>query len=36
MPTFNDLYYTYNANINPKLLPEYSHQYDAGLTYTKY
>ena len=24
MPTFNDLYYTYNTNINPKLLPEYS------------
>ncbi len=35
MPTFNDLYYTYNANINPKLQPEYSNQYDAGLTYTK-
>ncbi len=35
MPTFNDLYYTYNININPKLLPEYSEQYDAGLTYTK-
>ena len=34
MPTFNDLYYTYNSNINPKLLPEYSNQYDAGLTYT--
>jgi len=33
MPTFNDLYYTYNTNINPKLLPEYSSQYDAGLTY---
>jgi vitamin B12 transporter len=35
MPTFNDLYYTYNININPKLLPEYSDQYDAGLTYSK-
>ena len=35
MPTFNDLYYTYNANINPKLNPEYSNQYDAGFTYTK-
>ncbi len=35
MPTFNDLYYTYNNNINPKLLPEYSNQYDAGITYTK-
>jgi vitamin B12 transporter len=35
MPTFNDLYYTYNININPKLLPEYSAQYDAGLTYSK-
>ena len=35
MPTFNDLYYTYNININPKLLPEYSEQYDAGFTYTR-
>jgi vitamin B12 transporter len=35
MPTFNDLYYTYNVNINPKLLPEYSTQYDAGFTYSK-
>jgi vitamin B12 transporter len=35
MPTFNDLYYTYNMNINPKLLPEYSIQYDAGFTYSK-
>ncbi|MEJ0083654.1 MAG: TonB-dependent receptor [Puia sp.] len=35
MPTFNDLYYTYNININPKLLPEYSEQYDGGLTYSK-
>ncbi len=36
MPTFNDLYYTYNINVNPKLLPEYSSQYDAGITYSKY
>jgi vitamin B12 transporter len=35
MPTFNDLYYTYNSNINPKLLPENANQYDAGITYTK-
>jgi vitamin B12 transporter len=35
MPTFNDLYYTYNINVNPKLQPEYSSQYDAGITYTK-
>jgi vitamin B12 transporter len=35
MPTFNDLYYTYITNINPKLLPEYSSQYDAGVTYSK-
>ncbi len=35
MPTFNDLYYTYNSNINPKLLPENAHQFDAGITYTK-
>ena len=35
MPTFNDLYYTYNMNINPKLFPEYSEQYDAGFTYTR-
>jgi vitamin B12 transporter len=35
MPTFNDLYYTYNSNINPKLRPEYSSQYDAGFTYVK-
>jgi outer membrane receptor protein involved in Fe transport len=34
MPTFNDLYYTYNININHNLLPEYSNQYDAGLTYS--
>lgn len=35
MPTFNDLYYTYNMNVNPKLLPEYSEQYDAGFTYSQ-
>ncbi len=35
MPTFNDLYYTYISNINPKLLPEYSKQYNAGITYSK-
>jgi hypothetical protein len=35
MPTFNDLYYTYNMNINPKLVPEYSEQYDAGFTYSR-
>jgi vitamin B12 transporter len=35
MPTFNDLYYTYNSNVNPKLVPEYAVQYDAGFTYTK-
>jgi vitamin B12 transporter len=35
IPTFNDLYYTYISNINPKLLPEYSNQYDAGFTYTR-
>ncbi len=35
MPSFNDLYYTYNANTNPKLQPEYSSQYDAGVTYTE-
>jgi outer membrane cobalamin receptor len=35
MPSFNDLYYTYNTNINPKLRPEYSSQLDAGFTYTR-
>jgi outer membrane cobalamin receptor len=35
MPTFNDLYYTYNMNINPRLFPEYSEQYDAGITYAR-
>jgi len=34
MPTFNDLYYTYIPNTNRKLLPEYSSQYDAGVTYS--
>lgn len=33
MPTFNDLYYTFIGN---KLLkPEYTTQYDVGVTYTK-
>ncbi|HLK27248.1 MAG TPA: TonB-dependent receptor [Puia sp.] len=35
LPTFNDLYYTYNSNVNPKLQPEYSKQYNAGITYSK-
>ncbi len=35
MPTFNDLYYTYISNINPKLRPENANQFDAGITYTK-
>ncbi len=35
LPTFNDLYYTYINNINPKLQPEYSKQYNAGITYSK-
>ncbi len=35
LPTFNDLYYTYISNVSPKLLPEYSKQYDAGATYSK-
>jgi vitamin B12 transporter len=35
LPTFNDLYYTYISNINPKLLPEYSKQYNIGITYSK-
>jgi outer membrane receptor protein involved in Fe transport len=34
MPTFNDLYYTYISNINPRLLPENANQYDAGITYS--
>jgi vitamin B12 transporter len=35
LPTFNDLYYTFISNINPKLQPEYSKQYNAGITYSK-
>ena len=35
MPTFNDLYYSYISNINPKLLPENANQFDAGITYIK-
>jgi len=35
MPTFNDLYYTYISNVNRKLLPEYSNQFDVGFTYSK-
>jgi len=35
LPTFNDLYYTYISNVNPKLLPEYSKQYNVGITYSK-
>jgi vitamin B12 transporter len=35
MPTFNDLYYTYNTNVDPRLLPEYSSQYNAGITFSK-
>ncbi len=35
LPTFNDLYYTYISTINPKLLPEYSKQYNVGITYSK-
>lgn len=34
MPTFNDLYYTLITDISG-LKPEYTTQYDAGLTYTK-
>ncbi len=33
MPTFNDLYYTFIGN--SLLRPEYTHQYDIGLTYSK-
>ncbi|MDQ8006183.1 MAG: TonB-dependent receptor [Pedobacter sp.] len=33
MPTFNDLYYTLIGNTF--LRPEYAHQYDVGLTYSK-
>ena len=35
LPTFNDLYYTYISNINPKLQPEYSKQYNAGIAFSK-
>jgi vitamin B12 transporter len=35
MPTFNDQYYTYNPTVIPKLQPEYSSQYDAGIGYSK-
>ena len=34
MPTFNDLYYTLIGNSN--LSPEYTKQYDLGLTYSKF
>lgn len=33
MPTFNDLYYTFIGNID--LEPEYTNQYNVGLTYAK-
>ena len=33
MPTLNDLYYTFIGNIN--LNPEYTNQYNIGLTYNK-
>lgn len=33
LPTFNDLYYTFIGNINLK--PEYTTQYDLGVTYTE-
>ena len=33
MPTFNDLYYTFIGNSN--LDPEYTNQYNLGLTYSK-
>lgn len=35
MPTFNDMYYTYISNINPKLQPEYANEYNVGITYSK-
>ncbi len=35
MPTFNDLYYYFISTVTPKLSPEYSQQYNAGVTYTK-
>ena len=33
MPTFDDLYYNFVGNT--ALLPEYSNQYDVGITYSK-
>lgn len=33
MPTLNDLYYTFIGNIDLK--PEYTNQYNIGMTYTK-
>lgn len=33
MPTLNDLYYTFVGNVDLK--PEYTNQYNLGLTYTK-
>lgn len=33
MPTLNDLYYTFIGNTN--LRPEYTNQYDVGVTYAK-
>ncbi|MBN9297413.1 MAG: TonB-dependent receptor [Filimonas sp.] len=33
MPTFNDLYYTFIGNTNLK--PEYTTQYDVGVSYSK-
>lgn len=35
MPTFDDVYYTFISNINPKLQPEYADQYNMGVTYSK-
>ncbi len=35
LPTFNDLYYTYTQSVAPKLSPEYSQEYDAGIIYSK-
>ena len=33
MPTLNDLYYTFIGNV--KLNPEYTTQYNVGVTYSK-
>ena len=33
MPTLNDLYYTFIGNIN--LEPEYTNQYNVGVTYNR-